>query len=158
MKIICSIDLESAERDIKSITSYPISGYSKSDILNGIGASYIVLLFDYWEQKVVIVEDSILSFLFNLKGALNSLKSGNQQLAFVFSIEQGFSMQLRLKENVVEIEVFKKKYKVGLDLIELEIAKSSKRACFELVPLYPGLEENKYFIEIRNYLIYDSPE
>jgi len=46
MKVLYSISLKSAKNDLLGMSNYPIVNYNKSDLLHGIGASYITLVFD----------------------------------------------------------------------------------------------------------------
>lgn len=150
MKILYSINLKSAENDLLGLSSYPIINYTKSDILHGIGASYITLLFDYWEQQIVVVQDGLLSFLFNLQGALVALRDGEKEKSHVFSVEQGFEMSLTLNKEEVNILIFEKTFKVKISHFLNVVNEVGKRACWEIENIYQGIGENQFFKEIQS--------
>jgi len=156
MKVLYSINLKSAENDLIGLSTYPIEKYNKTDVLHGLGASYITLVFDYWKQQIVVVQDSLLSFLFNLKGALRDLKNKEKEKANVFSVEQGFGMELTVVKEQAEIIIFDKKYRVGLNEILKAVNETGQRACQELESIYKGLSENQYYQEIKKQFTSDS--
>ena len=156
MKLLYSINLKSAENDLIGMSNYPIANYNKSDVLHGIGESYITLIFDYWKQQIVVVQDSLLSFLFNLKGALIGLMNNEKEKANVFSVEQGFVMELTLVKGQVEIRIFDGIYRVGLPEIIKAVNITGNRACQELEHIYKGLNENQHYKKIKKQFTVDS--
>lgn len=65
-------------------------------------------------------------------------------------MEQGYSLKLRLKNEILIINGFNNEYFVELKNFELALYNMSINAFDELSILYPGLEENNYFVECKN--------
>ena len=150
MKIIYSLEKKLVENDKNSFSTYPLSKYSKLEIFHGLAFSNIVLIFDYWGHKILTLEGGLLAFISNTKSGINDIKSGDKEVAHVFSLEQGYSLKLRLKNEILIINGFNNEYSVELKNFELALYNMSINAFDELSILYPGLEENNYFVECKN--------
>lgn len=156
MKIFYSIDRLALKNDISSLDEYPIVNYSKSDILNGIALSNIALVFNYWNQDLLIVEDSLLSFHYNLLFNINRVINEELAEANTFSVEQGFSMKLKKKKKNIIIDSFQKTYTVNANEFKKALKKSIINAFGDLEQVYLGLSGNKYYIEIKNELLSET--
>jgi len=152
MKIVYSIKAEYVESDNKSHEIFIFPSYSLLDILHGIGSSYIILIFNYWKQDLFLLDGGILAFLYNIKGELEDLKSKIKVEANIFSLEQGYSLQMKMKGNQVLLSGFNREYTVELNKLESALQDVSKRACKEIELLYPEIKQNNYFEEIKSHL------
>lgn len=152
MQIVYTINLESYEGDIRSLKTDSLSSYSFLDVLHAIGSSYIVLVFNYWEQNIFLLEGGILAFLYNMKAGIEELKSKNRDVAHVSSVEQGYHLRLELNNSQIVISGFNKQYSVKLSRFESALYQVSIKAINEIEFLYPEIQENKYFDEIKCFL------
>ena len=152
MKIFYSIDREGVKIDLTSIKDHPINSFTRSDILDGIGFAEIAIVFHYWNQEVVVVEDSLLSFFYNFIGALVKLKNRTHTKLYTFSSEQGFKMELIANGNNVEIHIFDKIFIIDVSLLLQEALRVAKYAFEDMEIIYSGLEKNEYFNQIKKDL------
>ena len=149
MKIIFCFDKRLVESDINSLSTYPLSKYSKLEILHGLGVSNIILIFNYWEQKIICIEGGLLAFIYNIKSGINWLKSGEKKIAHAGSIEQGYSLKLRLENTNIIISAFNNEFSIELPKFEIALNDMAIKAFDDLPKLYPGLEDNIYYKECK---------
>ena len=153
MKILYSINIEDYEGDIRSLKTDSLSYYSLLDILHALGSSYIVLVFNYWKQEVMVLDGCILAFLYNMRSGIEGLKSKNRDISHVSSVEQGYHLRLEENNSQIKISGFNKQYSVNLKKLESALNEVSNRAIKDIESLYPKIIENKYYDEVKSYLI-----